>query len=237
MKHRSSYWLLSPYLRAEWPLFLRGWFCILGYLIVTLTLPHLAGQVAQYMGEGNVEQIAYWLGLGTLAFLVRSIFQYGENIWTIAASLKVVFHLRRSVYAHLQTLGLDYFEQAQTGDLTYRLTEDIDRIGEVVNKLSQQFLSCVLQLIAIPIYMLYLNWPLTLASFILAPLMGVLVGQFGERLLVLSRRSQSQVSNLASLLTEVFASIRVVQAFAAQNYEVKRFSDEAERNRKAKYSS
>ena len=134
MKHRSIYWQLSPYLRAEWPLFLRGWFCILGYLIVTLTLPHLAGRVAQYMGEGNVEKIAYWLGLGTLAFLVRSIFQYGENIWTIAASLKVVFHLRRSVYAHLHTLGLDYFEQAQTGDLTYRLTEDIDRIGEIVNK-------------------------------------------------------------------------------------------------------
>ena len=85
--------------------------------------------------------------------------------------------------------------------------------------------------------MLYLNWPLTLASFILAPLMGVLVGQFGERLLVLSRRSQSQVSSLASLLTEVFASIRVVKAFAAQNYEVRRFSDEAERNRKAKYQA
>ena len=235
MKQRSSYWQLSPYLRSEWPLFIRGWLCILGYLAVTLTLPYLAGQVARYIGEGNVEQIAQWLGLGTLAFLVRSIFQYGENIWTIAASLKVVLHLRQSVYSHLQHLGLDYFEQAQIGDLTYRLTEDIDRIGEVVNKLSQQFLSCVLQLIAIPIYMLFLNWQLTLASVILAPLMAWLVGQFGQRLLVLSRSSQSQVSNLAALLTEVFGSIRVVQAFAAQSYEVERFTETAEANRQAKF--
>jgi ATP-binding cassette subfamily B protein len=235
MKQRSSYWKLSPYLRRELPLFIRGWACILGYLAVTLTLPYLAGQVAGSMGEGNVEQIAYWLGLGTLAFLLRSIFQYGENIWTIAASLKVVLYLRQSVYAHLQSLGLDYFEQAQTGDLTYRLTEEIDRIGEVVNKLSQQFLSCVLQLIAIPIYMLFLNWQLTLASVILAPLMAWLVGQFGQQLLVLSRRSQSQVSNLAALLTEVFGSIRVVQAFAAQAYEVERFTETAEANRQAKF--
>lgn len=235
MKQRSSYWQLSPYLRREWPLFARGWACILGYLVVTLTLPHLAGQVARYMGEGNVKQIAYWLGLGTLAFLLRSIFQYGENIWTIAASLKVALNLRQSAYSHLQNLGLDYFEQAQTGDLSYRLTEDIDRIGEVVNKLSQQFLSCILQLIAIPIYMLYLNWQLTLASLILAPLMAWLIGQFGQQLLVLSRRSQTQVSNLAALLTEVLGSIRVVQAFAAQSYEVQRFTDGAERNRQAKF--
>ena len=235
MKQRSGYWQLSPYLRKELSLFIRGWACILGYLAVTLTLPYLAGQVARSMGEGNVEQVAHWLGLGTLAFLLRSIFQYGENIWTIAASLKVVLHLRQSVYSHLQRLGLDYFEQAQTGDLTYRLTEDIDRIGEVVNKLSQQFLSCVLQLIAIPIYMLFLNWQLTLASVILAPLMAWLVGQFGQRLLVFSRRSQSQVSNLAALLTEVFGSIRVVQAFAAQSYEVQRFTDAAEANRQAKF--
>jgi ATP-binding cassette subfamily B protein len=235
MKQRSSYWQLSPYLRAEWSLFARGFVCILAYVLATLSLPFLAGQVALYMGEGNVEQIAYWLGIGTLAFLIRGIFQYGENILTIAASLKVTLHLRQSVYAHLQSLGLDYFEQAQTGDLTYRLTEDIDRVGEIVNKLSQQFISCALQLIAIPIFMLSLNWQLTLASFILAPLMGWLVGQFGQRLLILSRRSQSQVSNLAALLTEVLGSIRVVQAFAAQPYEIKRFTDEAEQNRQAKF--
>ncbi|MBD0387148.1 MAG: ABC transporter ATP-binding protein, partial [Nostoc sp. C3-bin3] len=139
------------------------------------------------------------------------------------------------VYAHLHKLGLDYFETTQTGDLTYRLTEDIDRVGEIVDKLSHQFLSNLLQLIVIPLYMLYLNWPLTLTGLILAPLMAWLIGAFGQRLLVLSRQSQNQVSNLSALLTEVFGGIRVVQAFAAQEYEVKRFNQEAEHNRQAQY--
>ena len=235
MKTRSSYWKLWPYLVPQWPLLARGFAGILGYVLATLCLPYLAGQVALFIGRGEVSQVAYWVGIATLVFLIRGAFQYGENVWMMAASLNMALHLRQRTYAHLQSLGLDYFETAQTGDLTYRLTEEVDRVGEVVNKLSQQFISCVLQLIAIPAYMFYLNWPLTLASLILAPLMAWLIGQFGQRLLLLSRRSQSQISNLSSLLTEVFSSIRVVQAFAAQSYEVERFSQEAEHNRQAKY--
>ena len=153
----------------------------------------------------------------------------------IDATQRVVYDLRRHIYSHLQKLGIDYYATAQTGDLTYRLTEEIDRVGEIVNKLSHQFLSSALQIIAIPIYMFYLNWQLTLASLVVAPLMAWLVGAFGEKLLVLSRRSQSQMANLATLLTEVFGGIRVVQAFAAQDYEVERFSQEAENNRLAKF--
>ena len=235
MKTRSSYWELLPYIWPQWSLFARGFVCILGYVTFTLLLPYLAGQVAFFVGRGEVKQIAYWLGLATVVFLVRGIFQYGEGIWTSAGSLKMVLNLRKRVYSHLHQLGLDYFEKAKIGDLTYRLTEDLDRVGEIVNKLSHQFISCLLQLIAIPIYMLYLNWPLTLASFILAPLMAWLIGQFGQKLLLLSRRSQEKISNLSALLTEVFGNIRVVQAFAAFSYEVERFGQEAEQNRQVKY--
>jgi len=235
MKVRSSYWQLLPYLWPQWPLLVKGSVCILGFVLFTLLLPYLAGQVAFFVGQGNVNQIAYWLGLATLVFLVRGLFQYGQNIFMIAAALNMVLNLRKRVYAHLHKLGLDYFETTQTGDLTYRLTEDIDRVGEIVDKLSHQFVSNFLQLIAIPAYMLYLNWPLTLAGLLLAPLMAWLIGLFGQRLLVLSRQSQNHVSNLSAMLTEVFSGIRVVQAFAAQEYEVKRFNQEAERNRQAKY--
>lgn len=235
MKVRSSYWQLLPYLWPQWPLLVKGSVCILGFVLFTLLLPYLAGQVAFFVGQGNVNQIAYWLGLATLVFLVRGLFQYGQNIFMIAAALNMVLNLRKRVYAHLHKLGLDYFETTQTGDLTYRLTEDIDRVGEIVDKLSHQFVSNFLQLIAIPAYMLYLNWPLTLAGLLLAPLMAWLIGLFGQRLLILSRQSQNHVSNLSAMLTEVFSGIRVVQAFAAQEYEVKRFNQEAERNRQAKY--
>ncbi len=234
-QQRSVYWQLLPFLKPQWPLFGWSFVCIVGYVLATVMLPYLAGQVTYYISQGQVSNIARWLGLTTLAFLIQNLFQYGEKVFSIQASLAAVLELRKKVYAHLHQLSIDYFASAKTGDLSYRLTEDIDRIGEVIYKMSQQFISCVFQLIAIPIYMFYLNWPLTLAGFLIAPLMAWLIGSFGNRMLSLSRRSQNEISNLSSLLTEVLGNIRVVKAFAADEYEVERFSAVADENRIAKY--
>ena len=182
-------------------------------------------------------------GLGQIAgslvlvFFLQKILMYGQDALMAKGALLVAFDLRKRVYAHLHRLNLGYFETAQTGDLTYRLTEDIDRIGEVINKVFHDFVPCVLQLIVVLGYMIYLNWQLTLATFIVAPAIGLLIAWFGEQMLKFSRRSQNRVSNLSALLTEVFSGIRLVQAFAAQDYENARFAREAEQNLQAKYAA
>ncbi len=221
----------------HWGRFALGLGLILAYVVTSVVLPYLAGQISGYIGQGNVSGMIYWLAIAAIVFFVRSVLQYWKNIVMIRASLDVALDLRQGVYAHLHRLGMDYYERNKTGDLSYRLTEDIDRIAEVIHKMSQQFLSCVLQLIAIPIYMLYLNWQLTLASLVLAPLMAWLIGAFGQRLLDQSRTSQRQISSLSALLTEVFGSMRLVQAFAAQEFEQQRFNRDALHNRNARYQA
>jgi ATP-binding cassette, subfamily B, bacterial len=209
--------------------------CTIAFTIFWPILAWLAGRMAQYIGNGDVRSIANLAGLAAIIFLIRGAVQYGQDALMAKAALKIALQLRRIVYSHLQKLSLDYFETAKTGDLSYRLTEDIDRIGEVINNFFHQFLPCILQVLAVLGYMLYLNWQLSLATFIIAPLMALLIGGFGEKLLKYSRRSQDRVSNLSSLLTEVFGGIRLVQAFAAEDYELQRFTEEAEENRRAKY--
>ncbi len=237
LKTRSNYWQLLPYIRPQWQNIIKGLVGIVGYVLATLTLINFAGKLADPFGQGNVIAIAQLAAILGLVFLVRGVFQSVQDIYMSKAALRVAFHLRKQIYAHLQTLDLSYFETAKAGDLSYRLTEDIDRIGEVVNKLFHDFLPCVLQLIAIPIYMIYLNWQLTLATVIIAPLMGILIGWFGERLRKYSLKSQNRVSDLSAILTEVFSGIRLVRAFAAEKYEITRFSREAERSFQAKYSA
>ncbi|MGB7250752.1 MAG: ABC transporter ATP-binding protein [Phormidesmis sp.] len=234
-KHRSSYRYLWPFLKAEWPWFARTFLCVLGYVITVPVLPYLAQKATGAISQGNVQQTAHWLGLAVINFTAQSAFLYGERVGAIKSSLNVVLAVRKQVYANLHQLEIGYFENAQTGDLTYRITEDIDKLGEVITKMSQQFISCVLQIVVLAGYILYLNWELSLTGIIIAPIMAILISLFGQRLLVLSRRNQDEISNLSSLLTEVFGSIRTVQAFAAQRYEVERFSREAEHNRDAKY--
>jgi ATP-binding cassette subfamily B protein len=235
LKNRSSYWQILPYLRPQLPTIFQALACTLAFTVFWPILAWLAGKMARYIGEGNVLAIAQLAGIAAIVFLLRGAAQYGQDSLMAKAALKIALDLRQKTYAHLQRLSLNYFEGAKTGDLSYRLTEDIDRVGEVINKVFHDFTPCILQLIVVIGYMIYLNWQLTLAVLVIAPLMALLIGAFGEQLLRFSRRSQQQISNLSALLTEVFNGIRLVQAFAAEDYEIQRFTQEAEQNRRAKY--
>jgi ATP-binding cassette, subfamily B, bacterial len=235
LKNSSSYWQLIPFIRPQSPTILLAFVCTLLFTVFWPIQAWLAGEMTEYIGKGDTNSIARLAGLAAVIFLLRGIAQYGQDSWMAKAALNIALNLRQVVYGHLQKLSLNYFEVAKTGDLTYRLTEDIDRIGEVVNQFFHDFVPCVLQLIVVLGYMLWLNWQLTVATLILAPLIALVIGLFGEKLLQFARRSQNRISNLSALLTEVLGGIRLVQAFAAESYELERFSQEAEANRQAKY--
>ncbi|NJL63129.1 MAG: ABC transporter ATP-binding protein [Methylacidiphilales bacterium] len=236
-KTESNYRQLIPYIGPQWQNIVKGFIGIVGYVFATLTLIYLVQKLSVPFGTGDVIAIAQLAGILGAVFLVRGFFQSVQDIYMVKAALQVAFNLRKQVYGHLQRLNLSYFETAKAGDLSYRVTEDVDRVGEAVHKFLHDFIPCAFQLIAIPIYMVYLSWQLTLATLIIMPVMLVLITWFGEKLQKYSRRSQNQVSDLSAILTEIFSGIRIVQAFAAEAYEIARFSKEAEGAMKAKYST
>ncbi|MDP8934985.1 MAG: ABC transporter ATP-binding protein/permease [Cyanobacteriota bacterium] len=237
MKTRSTYWQILPYLRPQKQTIGKALACTVVFTIFWPIIAWLVGETAKFIGKGDLQGFAQIAALSAIIFLIRGTAQYGQDTLMAKAALTIALEIRKKVYAHLQNLNLGYFETAKTGDLSYRLTEDIDRIGEVVNKFFHQFIPCVLQLIAVLGYMIYLNWQLTLGALIIAPLMAILIGWFGERLLSYSRQSQNRISDLSALLTEVFSGIRLIKAFVAEDYEIARFAEEAEQNRRAKYLS
>ena len=237
MKTRSTYWQILPYLRPQKQTIGKALACTVVFTIFWPIIAWLVGETAKFIGKGDLQGFAQIAALSAIIFLIRGTAQYGQDTLMAKAALTIAFEIRKKVYTHLQSLNLGYFETAKTGDLSYRLTEDIDRIGEVVNKFFHQFIPCVLQLIAVLGYMIYLNWQLTLGALIIAPLMAILIGWFGERLLSYSRQSQNRISDLSALLTEVFSGIRLIKAFVAEDYEIARFAEEAEQNRRAKYLS
>jgi ATP-binding cassette subfamily B protein len=198
-------------------------------------LAWLSGQVLAKLSAGDVPAVSRLIAITMAGFAVQKVGQYIQDALMSKAALEVAFNVRKDVYTHIHRLSLSYFERSQTGDLSYRLTEDIDRIGEVVLKLFHDFIPSMLQLVVVVGYMVYLNWQLTLTAMVLIPLLAVLAGWFGNQMLKFSRRSQNLVSDLSSLVTEVFGGIRLVRAFAAEEYEIERFTQEAEKNRQAKY--
>ncbi|MEO1094487.1 MAG: ABC transporter ATP-binding protein [Cyanobacteria bacterium J06638_28] len=235
MAQQSSYRQLLPYIQERWRTILYALLCTVVFTSFWPVLAWLAGRMLSLLVQGKVVALAQTAGLTIAGFVVHKLGQYGQDSLMSKAALEAALKLRVQVYSHLQTLSLAYFEKAQTGDLAYRLTEDVDRIGEVVKRLFQDFTPSILQLVVVLIYMVWLNWQLTLATFVLVPILAILVGWFGDRMLDYSRRSQNLVSDLSSQMTEVFSGIRLVRAFAAEDYVIERFTREAERHHQAKY--
>lgn len=233
----SPYLRIAPYLRPHWGLIARAFLCTVGFIGTMPLLAHILGLVAEAVAQGNVPEILSIAGFTITMFVIRGLCQFGQDSLMAKAALLTATDIRIAVYRHLHTLDLSYFAENRTGDLSYRLTEDIDRIGEVIGKFFHQFIPSVLQLLFVLGYMFYLNWLLTLTTLIGAPLIALLIAWFGQRMLELSRQSQDQVSNLAALLAEVFGGMHLVRAFSAESAEIERFRQEAMQNLKRRYAA
>lgn len=232
-----TYRRLGSYIQPHLGLLLAGLACTFGFVLTMPVLAYLIELAAGSVGRGDLGGLQVVGIIGIIFFVVRGAFQYGQDALMAKATLQMVLELRQRVYAHLQQMDLSYFSVTRTGDLVYRLTEDLDRLGEVIHKIFHQFIPSVLTIVAVLAYMIYLNGTLTIATLLVAPLMGLLISWFGEQLLRQSRISQEQVSDLAALLTEIFSGIELIKAFAAEGYEIRRFATIAERNRAARYQA
>jgi ATP-binding cassette, subfamily B, bacterial len=234
MKKRPSYYQIVPFLRPHWKVILLGFFWMVIFNACWPLLAWMAGQISQYLSTDVIKLIQFALA-GCGAFIFQGIAQYGMGVSMARATFGIAVDIQKRVYSHLLSLGNDYFSQVPIGDLTYRFTGDIEQITGSVNRFLHELMPCVLQLIVVLGYMVYLNWQLTLAVLVMAPVIGFLVGWFGEKLQEQSRRSQNQIADLAASITEDFSGIRLIQAFATENHSLQRFTDKAETNRLARY--
>jgi ATP-binding cassette, subfamily B, bacterial len=234
LKQRSTYWQLLPYIRPHRWTILCAFLWTIAYTAFWPIQAWLVGQISKYVGT-DVAMLAKIAVAGGVVYILQGIAQYWQDVLMAKAAFGITLDLRQRTYSHLLRLSTDRLSQMQVGDLSYRLTEDIDRIGEIINKMFHQFVPSVLQLIVMLGYMIYLNWQLTLAVLVMAPIIAILVGWFGEKLQQQSLKSQNQIADLSSLATEDISGIRTIQAFAAEDYSLTKFGQEAQFNRQAKY--
>ncbi|WP_269622989.1 ABC transporter ATP-binding protein [Prochlorococcus marinus] len=225
--------LLSPYSHQ---IFLGGIFMII-YVACWPLLAWLAGKLIPAIGEGDLETVIKIIVQSLLVFLIQKSSQYLQDTILAKPALKISQELRQNIFNKLQKIKIESIEKLSTGDITYRLTEDADRVGEVIYKTIQDTLPCTFQLIAVIGYMFFLDINLSLATILLAPIISLLVGKFGEQVLLTTERSQKQISNLASLLSESIQILPLIRAFGSEKWLQKRFNDEVELHRYAKYKS
>ncbi len=198
-------------------------------------LAFLAGKLIPAIGSGDLKAVSVIIIRTLIVFLIQKTAQYGQDLFIAKPSLEISEEIRNRIFSKIHKIKINFIEKISAGDITYRLTEDADRLSEVIYKTIQDSLPCSLQLLAVILYMIYLDWSLTLSTFILAPLIIISVNKFGEKVLFASENSQETTSELASLIGESINGITTIRAYARENWIKKRFSAQLMVNKKAKF--
>jgi ATP-binding cassette, subfamily B, bacterial len=159
--------------------------------------------------------------------IIGAIASYVEKYLTTKVGQRVMHDLRHTLYHHIQRLSLSYYEQQKTGDLMVRITSDIDAVQDFVSSALLGIVIDVITLVGMLCVMFYLDWDFTLIALSVAPLLFFVVYRYTHRIKKATRAVKKKESEIASVVQESLTSMRVIKAFAREDYEEERLDKES----------
>ena len=181
---------------------------------------------------------AAWLGVAVLAAGAT----YAGDCLTTLAGERFLFRLRNSIFAHVQRLPLDFFDNSRLGDLMTRLTDDVESIEELVASGLIRMVTSVISIVAFATAAFVIRWDLALAACALIPLFWLVSRSFTGKVQQAATDERASNGSIASAVEESLSNQAVVQAYNRQHDEERRLHEEgltwlAARMAEAKLSS
>jgi subfamily B ATP-binding cassette protein MsbA len=187
----------------------------------------LGGLVTGLFGHNAYALLNFAVAAVAAIAIAGAVSSYFEKYLTTSVSQWVAHDLRRTLYHHIQRLSLAEHDERQTGDLITRVTSDIEAVQNFINSALLGMLVDVTTLVGMIGVMFYLNWRFTLIALSVAPVLFIVVYSYTRRIKSASRAVRKQEGLLLSIVEEVLTSMRVVKAFAREDYEQERFDTES----------
>lgn len=213
------------YLKQHWLVTLGAYISLLISTGASLVMPRLIEAAIDLGIRDRNLQLAIWVSLGMIALaLGRASFTFLQGYLSEKASQGVAYDLRNAIYAKLQSLSFGYYDRAQTGQLMTRATSDVDLVRMFTGMGFLQMLNAVVMLVGSLVALFVINWRLALISMFIIPLALVVFWVFATRARPMFTRVQRKLAALNTVLQENLAGVRVVKAFAREQYEAERFA-------------
>lgn len=210
-KYRS--WLILAFL------------CLLASTAFSLIVPDILRGVIDTVLNNGQQQYIIMAALAVFgASVLRGIFSYSNSYITESVSQRVAYDIRNSIYDHLQRLSFAYYDQAQTGQLMSRATEDVEATRMFIGRGLLGLIQTIILFVAISVILVLLNWQLALVSLAFLPAIAYRTILVARRLRKIWRNIQQQLGVLNTTLEENLTGVRVVKAFSHQPEESREFA-------------
>ena len=201
--------------------------------IANVFIPKMTGNITDGLKAGNID----WAGIThylLILFLLGLTLAVGRFLWRyflFGASRSIEKELRNDMFAHLETMDVEFYNQNKTGDLMTRFTSDLNSIRMAIGMaVICVFDAVVMSAMVIVQMMHYVDVRLTLMAVI--PMLFILFGElyYGKVIMARFKARQEAVSDLADFVQESFSGIRVIKAFVREKAQRYAFARENQKN-------
>lgn len=174
-------------------------------------------KMTPFIEENGIEGALFFICITVaILFFLKNVFRYFAKFFLASIRSGVVRDIRKNVYKKILILPLSFYSKEKKGDIISRITGDVQEIEwSIMNSLEMIFrdpISIVLSLV----FMITINAKLTLFSFVLLPISGIIIGRIGKSLKRTSSKLQIRMGELLSNVEETLTGLRIIKAFNAE---------------------
>ena len=215
--------------------FVRPYLKYVGFLGVLIVLVPLAQGARLFMVKVTVDNVLIpqdtdplrWIIPVILGItIVGGVLAYFHSYVSTWVGQRFILDLRARLFAHLQTLSLDFFERQRLGDLLSRVMNDISQIEQFVLSGVADSLGAIVRVVFFAGALFWIDWRLALVSFVVAPAFALMVRVVSRLIKRASREKRRRTGALTAIAEESLSNVALVQAYNRQKFEVRRFRRE-----------
>ena len=211
---------------------------VVAVLVTVSALANLLGTymirpVVNSLADGSMETLLRGVLLTAAIYLAGALASFGYTQTMVKAAQKVLFDIRRDLFAHLQTLPLRFFDTRRHGDIMSYFTNDVDTISDALNNSFAMVIQSLIQVVGTLTMLFILNWRLTLVVAVCYAAMFLYIRYSGRRSKSYYQKQQSHLGDLDGYVEEMVAGQKVVKVFNHEGENLRRFQEKNEALREA----
>ncbi|KIF81109.1 lipid A export permease/ATP-binding protein MsbA [Noviherbaspirillum autotrophicum] len=205
-------------------------------IVTAATEPAVPYLLQALLDKGFVGKPTFSLWLVPLAvigiFAIRGVSTFTSTYMMTWVSTRLMNELRRQMYARMLDLPLGFYATQTVGKVINSMMFEVQQIIEMITKVFTSIVRSALTVVGLLLWLLYLNWQLTIVTLILLPLIALVVRATGKRLKKLNLDALGVNAELTQVIEETARGQQVIKIFGGQEYEKSRFQERSENLRR-----
>ena len=161
-----------------------------------------------------------------IIFLLKNVFFYIKNITLTVVQFRLITELRDKLYIQFHKLSLSFFDKQKSGELTSIVVNDVGNMRQALTTGFQRIFVEPINILAFTSLLFIINWKLAAIAITIIPLAGFVIVNISRSIRRKSRRTAEKIAGITNIITETLTSMRVVKAFAMEDYEIDRYTNE-----------